>query len=118
MPSLKSASLKFHFLSLFLSLILAIIFYASILYIGLENRTIATNTIHDPTDTVQANTFAHMLNKRSGISVMSNKAANRVLHLNGHLFLLASYIDIIQRILELSIDKIYFFLFDVSACQI
>jgi hypothetical protein len=99
MPSLKSASRKFHFLSLFLSLILAIIFYASILYIGLENRAIPTDTIHDPTDTVQANTFAKMLNKCSRISVMGDKAANRVLHLNGHLFLLVSYIDIIQSIL-------------------
>jgi hypothetical protein len=38
----------------------------------LENRSIATNTIHDSSDTVQANTFAHMLYKCSTVTVVSN----------------------------------------------
>ena len=54
--------------------------------IPLENRSITTNTIHDPTDTVQADTFTHMLHKRGGISMTGNQPANRVLHLNCHFF--------------------------------
>lgn len=75
-------------ISLF-SLVLSIlsnILRVSILYACLENRTITTNTIHDATDTVQIDTFAHILHERGRVSMASNQPANNVLHLDRHFF--------------------------------
>jgi hypothetical protein len=52
----------------------------------LENRTIATDTVHDPSDTIEADTFAHVLNERGRISMTGDKAANGILNLDGHFF--------------------------------
>jgi hypothetical protein len=71
----------------------------SILYNRLENRAIATDTVVYAADTVQADTLAHMLDERSGIAVVSNKAADGVLYLNGHLFSFSLISTIIQDIL-------------------
>jgi hypothetical protein len=72
-----------HFFSLFLSII-PIFFIGSILYACLENRAISTDTIHDAADTVHTYTLSHMLYKCSRIAMMSNKATECILYLNGH----------------------------------
>ena len=52
-----------------------------------EDGAIPPNAVHDPPDTVQKYTLAHMLNKCSGVTVSSNQPPYRILHLNGHFFL-------------------------------
>jgi hypothetical protein len=52
----------------------------------LENRTIATDTIHDSTDAIEADTLSHVLHKRGRISMTGDKAANGILNLDGHFF--------------------------------
>ena len=55
-----------------------------------EDGAIPPNAVHDPPDTVQKYTFAHMLYKRSRVTVSSNQPSQRILYLNGHGVLLCS----------------------------
>ena len=82
-----------------------------------ENRTITTQAIHDSADTVQVDTLTHILNKHGRISMASNQPAKSVLDLAGHLFPFASYIDIIQHIIESSIGKTYDFSISLSVTR-
>jgi hypothetical protein len=52
----------------------------------LENRAITTDTVHDPANAIEADTLAHVLNERCGISMTGDKATNNVLNLDGHFF--------------------------------
>jgi hypothetical protein len=61
----------------------------------LENRTITTDTVHDPADAIEADTLTHMLNKGGRISMASNKAADRILNLDGHLISFSFFRSII-----------------------
>ncbi len=83
----------------------------------LEDRSIPPNAVHDSADTVEANPFAQMLNKCSRISVASNKATNRVLHLNGHLLLSFSCAFILHYLSAMSRGSLQYFS-KIISCQI
>lgn len=51
---------------------------------SLENRTVATNAVHDTSNAIQHNPLAHMTHECCRVSMMRNKASNGVLHLNRH----------------------------------
>ena len=50
----------------------------------LQDCSVSSDTVHDPTDTVQADTIAHVLNEFGGISVMGFQASKSVFNLNRH----------------------------------